>query len=581
MNITYAWEKDMQRYNKEINKEDRIIAYFSMEMGFESHLPTYSGGLGILAGDTIKAGADLGVPLVGMTLLDENGYFFQKLDGAGNQIEMPVHWSKDDFLKLMPAKVIIQIEGRDVVVQAWEYTVTGVSGATVPVYLLDTNIEANSENDRYITSYLYGGDSRYRFSQEMVLGIAGTKILKELGYLDIRKYHMNEGHAALLTLELMEEDKNENNKTEYDPHAVRRKCVFTTHTPIPAGHDKFTPDIVHSMYGDISRFGIDDGIFEDGKLNMTLLALRMSYFVNGVAKKHTEVSRSMFPGYSIDSITNGVHSPTWVSGPFKKLYNEFIPGWKKDPFTLRYALSIPRRRIWDAHMEAKKRLIDEVNVQTNIGMDYHVLTIGFARRFTPYKRPDLLFRDIERLKRINRNVGKIQIVFAGKAHPSDLGGKDMIRHIHEKINELKDDIKIVYLANYDMDLAKVMTSGADIWLNTPRRPREASGTSGMKACHNGVLNLSVFDGWWLEGHIVDVTGWGIGPKPTDIETETEADDAVDADDLYRKLETEIVPMFYNEQPKWMNMARSSIALNASFFNTHRMVQQYITNAYCH
>ncbi len=571
----------MQRYKRDINKEDRIIAYFSMEMGFESHLPTYSGGLGILAGDTIKADADLGVPLVGMTLLNEKGYFYQKLDNDGNQIEMPVHWNKDDFLKLLPVKVIIQIGGRDVTVQAWEYTVAGVSGATVPVYLLDTNLEENSENDRYITSYLYGGDLRYRFSQEMVLGIAGTKILKELGYTGIRKYHMNEGHAALLTLELMEVDKTENNKTKYDPHAVRRRCVFTTHTPIPAGHDKFTPDIVHDMYGDISRFGIDDDIFENGELNMTLLALRMSYFVNGVAKKHTEVSRSMFPEYSIDSITNGVHSPTWVSQPFKKLYNEFIPGWKKDPFTLRYALSIPRRRIWDAHMEAKKRLIDEVNVQTNAGMDYHVLTIGFARRFTPYKRPDLLFRDIERLRRINRNVGKIQIIFAGKAHPSDWDGKDMIKQIHEKINELEGEIKIVYLANYDMDLAKVMTSGVDVWLNTPRRPREASGTSGMKACHNAVLNLSVFDGWWLEGHIKGVTGWGIGPKPTDIEIETEADDAVDADDLYKKLENEIVPMFYNERPKWMNMARNGIAFNASFFNTHRMVQQYITNAYCH
>ncbi|MDO9517989.1 MAG: alpha-glucan family phosphorylase [Methanosarcinaceae archaeon] len=571
----------MQRYSKDINKEDRIIAYFSMEMGFESHLPTYGGGLGILAGDTIKSCADLGVPIVGITLLNEYGYFFQKLDHAGNQTEWPVRWNKDDFLKLLPAKTSIQIAGRDVVVQVWEYTVTGITGGKVPVYLLDTNLKENYDYDRYITSYLYGGDLQYRFAQEMVLGIAGAKILKELGHTKIRKYHMNEGHAALLTLELMETDKVENNKTSYDLNAIRKRCVFTTHTPVPAGHDKFTQDIVQSMYGDISRFGIDEDIYTDGKLNMTLLALRMSYFVNGVAKKHTEVSRSMFPEYSIDSITNGVHSPTWVSGPLKKLYDEFMPGWKKDPFTLRYALSIPRRRIWDAHMESKKTLIDEVNVQTNAGMDQHVLTIGFARRFTAYKRPDLLFRDVERLRNISRNIGKIQIVFAGKAHPSDWGGKDMIRQIHERINELGGDIKMAYLANYDMDIGKVMTSGVDIWLNTPRRPHEASGTSGMKACHNGVLNLSVFDGWWLEGHIADVTGWGIGPKPTDIETETEADDAVDADDLYKKLENEIVPMFYNEQAKWMNMVRSSIALNASFFNTHRMVQQYITNAYCH
>ncbi|MBW6470590.1 MAG: alpha-glucan family phosphorylase [Methanosarcinaceae archaeon] len=552
-----------------------------MEMGFESHLPTYGGGLGILAGDTIKSCADLGVPIVGITLLNEYGYFFQKLDNAGNQTEWPVRWNKDDFLKLLPAKTSIQIAGRDVVVQVWEYTVTGINGGNVPVYLLDTNLKENYDYDRYITSYLYGGDLQYRFAQEMVLGIAGAKILKEIGHTNIRKYHMNEGHAALLTLELLENDKVENNKTSYDLDAIRRRCVFTTHTPVPAGHDKFTQDIIQSMYGDISRFGINEDIYSDGKLNMTLLALRMSYFVNGVAKKHTEVSRSMFPEYSIDSITNGVHSPTWVSGPLKKLYDEFMPGWKKDPFTLRYALSIPRRRIWDAHMEAKKTLIDEVNAQTNAGMDQHVLTIGFARRFTAYKRPDLLFRDVERLRNISRNIGKIQIVLAGKAHPSDWGGKDMIRQIYEKINELGGDIKIAYLANYDMNIAKAMTSGVDIWLNTPRRPHEASGTSGMKACHNGVLNLSVFDGWWLEGHIANVTGWGIGPKPTDIETEIEADDAVDADDLYKKLENEIVPMFYNDRPKWMNMVRSSIALNASFFNTHRMVQQYITNAYCH
>jgi starch phosphorylase len=571
----------MQQYIIEANRKDRIIAYFSMEIGLESNLPTYSGGLGVLAGDTIKSCADQGVPLVGITLLNEKGYFYQKIDPDGNQIEMPVNWNIDDFLTLLPERTHITIEGRDVAVRVWVYLVTGVSGATVPVYFLDTNIEENSEYDRTITSYLYGGDLQYRFAQEMVLGIAGVRILKELGHTQIRKYHMNEGHAALLTLELLKENKKDNNNTDYDHEAVRQKCIFTTHTPVPAGHDKFPQDMVHRMYGDISRFGINNDIFEDAKLNMTILALRMSYYVNGVAKKHTEISSSMFPGYSIDCITNGVHSSTWVSEPFEKIFDEYIPGWRKDNFTLRYAIGIPRRKIWDAHTIAKKRLLNEVNNLTNVGMDNDILTIGFARRAAAYKRPNLLFNDINRLIKINRDVGKMQIIFAGKAHPSDYDGKQRIKRIHDRIKELSGEIKIVYLANYDMDLAKKMTSGVDVWLNTPQRPREASGTSGMKACHNGVLNLSVFDGWWLEGYIKDVTGWGIGPKPTEVGEDLEADNAVDANDLYNKLEKEIIPMFYNNKPKWMTLVRHNIALNASFFNTHRMIQQYITNAYFH
>jgi starch phosphorylase len=300
-----------------------------------------------------------------------------------------------------------------------------------------------------------------------------------------------------------------------------------------------------------------------------------------VAKKHTEVSRGMFPTYSIDSITNGVHSPTWVSEPFAKLYDRYMPGWREDPFSLRYALSIPNTEIWDAHMVAKKKLIDEVNSQKNVGMNYDVLTIGCARRATAYKRLDMLFSDIDKLVRINNDVGKIQVIFAGKAHPADIGGKDVIRHIHEHISELAGKVKIVYLPNYDMDIARMMTAGVDVWLNTPMRPKEASGTSGMKACHNGVLNFSVFDGWWLEGYIEGSTGWGIGPKPTDLKEETEADSLADANDLYNKLENEIIPMFYNDRPKWMNMVCHSIALNASFFNTHRMIEQYTTTAYCH
>lgn len=576
------FEKNPEKFLKFINtsasidkefEKDKRIAYFSMEIGIDSRIPTYSGGLGILAGDTIKACADLKVPLVAVTLLYEKGYFFQKLDEAGNQHELPVHWEPKDFIKLLPKKVRVQIENRTVTIQAWQYDVFGISGHIVPIIFLDTDLKENSEYDRKLNDCLYGGDERYRLAQEIILGIGGVRMLNELGYTEIKKYHMNEGHASLLTLELLNELKRKEEPV-WDFERVRDLCVFTTHTPVPAGHDQYFYDLVKDVLGEFVPFVILKMLAGEERLNMTLLALNLSKHINGVAKKHGEVSQAMFPDYPIDSITNGVHSCTWTSESYQKLYDKYIPGWRKDSFSLRYALSIPKTEIWNAHLETKKILIDYINKGTNVGMDYNTFTIGFARRAAVYKRADLIFSDLDRLVHISKDIGKIQLIFAGKAHPKDVPGKELIKKIFSVIDRLKDHIKVVYLENYDLELGKMLVSGVDLWLNTPLKPNEASGTSGMKASHNGVPNLSVLDGWWVEGHIEGITGWSIGSKSI----ESQANEK-DAKDLYNKLENIIIPMFYNDKNRWMDIMLHAIALNASFFNTHRMVQQYVLNSY--
>ncbi len=555
-------------------EKERKIAYFSMEIGIDSSIPTYSGGLGILAGDTIKSCADLKVPMVAVTILYEKGYFLQKLDNHGNQQELSMRWNPGELLKPLPNKITIQVEGRNITIGAWRYDVLGIAGHTVPIIFLDTDLEENSEYDRGLNDHLYGGDEWYRLLQEIILGIGGVRMLKELGYTGIKKYHMNEGHASLLTLELLDERKRKKTPI-WDFEAVRDLCVFTTHTPVPAGHDKFPYDLVTNALRDFIPLDILKMLGGEEQLNMTLLALNLSKYINGVAKKHGEVSQSMFPGYHIESITNGVHSFTWTCDSFKKLFDKYIPGWANDPFSLRYALNIPKNEIWNAHARAKKKLMDYLNSQLDSGLDNGALTIGFARRSATYKRADLIFSDIDRFIHISGDIGKIQLVFAGKAHPKDWPGKDLIKKIFSYMHQLKNHIKIIYLENYDMELAKMIVSGVDIWLNTPERPNEASGTSGMKAAHNGVPSLSVLDGWWLEGHIEDVTGWSIGPKASDATS----DSSSDALELYEKLQTKIVPMFYNNQDSWINIMQHSIAINASFFNTHRMVQQYVLNSY--
>lgn len=544
------------------------IAYFSMEIGIDQHIPTYSGGLGILAGDTLKSCADLNVPIVGVTLLSEHGYFYQRIDNEGNQIELPINFNINHFLTRLPSKTSVTIEGRTVHIQIWAYLVKGISGYIVPVFFLDTNVDKNSDHDREITKHLYGGDEKYRLEQEIVLGIGGVRAIHALGYRTIDKYHMNEGHAALGTLELFDRFKN--------IEKVREQCVFTTHTPVAAGHDQFDLSLAKPLIGELLPDSILPDITFENRLNMTRLALFFSHYVNGVAKKHGEVSRMMFPGYTIDSITNGVHTPTWVCESFQQLFDKHIPGWRSDSYILRSAFSINKDDVWNAHIQAKKKLIDFVNNRYNVGMNYNDFTIGFARRQTPYKRPDLLISNPHRLEQISEKIGSIQIIYSGKAHPKDGLGKESIKRIYKTMKEIGGKVKIVYIHNYDIAIGKLMTAGVDIWLNTPRRPREASGTSGMKAAHNGVPQFSTLDGWWLEGCIENITGWSIGPEKTH---EEESDDDVDRNDLYNKLENWIMPKFYTDRDNWIRTMRSSIAINASFFNTNRMVQQYVLNAY--
>jgi starch phosphorylase len=556
-----------------IRKKERRIAYLSMEIGLDPKMPTYSGGLGILAGDTIKSAADLKVPAVAITLIYKKGYFRQKIDKAGRQREFPYDWNPRKFMKLRPQNVEVRVEGRKVRVQAWEYRVRGATGYTVPVFFLDTDLDGNSKYDRSLVYHLYGGDEKYRLAQEVILGIGGIRLIRELGYRHIRRYHMNEGHSSLLTLELLKQ------KEIKDPDSpkvddIRKTCIFTTHTPVPAGHDQFPYPMVRKVLGNFMPLKTIRAFGGDESLNMTRLALNLSYHVNGVAKEHQRVSREMFPGYQIESITNGVHVWTWASDSFRDLFTHFIPGWKHAPPSLRYAISLPDDEVWKAHMESKQWLIEYVNGTTDAEMDPGVLTLGFARRATAYKRADLLFTDMERLRTIVRKVGKMQLIFAGKAHPRDTEGKRLIRKIHAKAKELKGDIEMVYLPDYNMRLARMLVSGVDVWLNTPRRPREASGTSGMKAAVNGVPSLSTLDGWWIEGCIEGMTGWAIGSLDPDEDT-----DAKCAESLYYKLEREVIPAFYYDRRSWVEMMRLCIAINGSFFNTHRMVHQYIVSSY--
>ncbi len=547
-----------------------------MEIGLLSDMPTYSGGLGVLAGDTIRAAADLKVPLVAVTLLHRKGYFYQRLDPAGRQTEEPVDWVVDDFLTELPERATVTIEGRKVALRAWRYQVGSPGDFFVPVYFLDSDLPENEAWDRTLTHYLYGGDQRYRLAQEVILGIGGVRMLRALGYAGIQRYHMNEGHSSLLALELLDEAAHAAGRdfpSRDDVEAVRRKCVFTTHTPVAAGHDQFPLALVHQVLGRHEVEEMKDVFCCNDLLNMTYLALNLSRYVNGVAKKHGEISRLMFAGYNIDAITNGVHASTWASEPLARLFDRYIPGWHQDSLSLRYALSIPKDEIWQAHAEAKKRLIHHVNVETNAGMDVDLLTVGFARRATAYKRADLLFAETERLKTIAARYGGLQIVYAGKAHPQDEAGKEQIQKIFRARDSLRDQIKVAYLANYSMEIGKLMTAGVDVWLNTPEPPMEASGTSGMKAAVNGVPSLSVLDGWWIEGCIEGVTGWSIGPP--DGKT-NRSDDAVS---LYDKLERIVMPMFYRNRDGYLDIMRHAIALNGSFFNTHRMLQQYVLKAY--
>jgi starch phosphorylase len=479
-----------------------------------------------------------------------------------------------------PDLVSLKIEGRTVYIRAWIYIVESLRGGSVPVIFLDTDLKENSPEDRELTHYLYGGDDLYRLKQEAILGIGGVRMLRKLGF-QIKKYHMNEGHAAFLTLELLHENKKDIEEVWdefyiWDFEVVKELCVFTTHTPVEAGHDKFSYDLYRRVLDDYFPVQVLRKLAGEESVNMTLLGFNLSNYVNGVAKKHRDVSKNMFPGYRINAITNGVHSYTWTSQSMKRIFDKYLPGWANEPELFVRVGVIPDHELWKAHGEAKRALIDYVNSTCDTDMKYETLTIGFARRATAYKRADLLFTDLDRLRRIG--AGKIQIIYAGKAHPKDEEGKSLIRKIVSYKKRLRGEISVAFIQNYNMAIALKLVSGVDVWLNTPLRPLEASGTSGMKAAHNGVLNFSVLDGWWIEGHIEGFTGWSIGPAPSETDLDSNIN-KIDAEDLYDKLEKKIIPTFYNERKTWIRMMQNAIGKNAYYFNSHRMMRLYVTEAY--
>jgi starch phosphorylase len=570
------------------------IAYFSMEIALRSEIPTYAGGLGILAGDTLRSAADLGLPVVAVSLVSRAGYFHQQLDDQGQQLEQAARWDPAASAELLDAKIAVTLEGRHVWIGAWLYAMVSEHGARQPVLLLDTDLPENCASDREITQYLYGGDAVYRFKQEFVLGVGGVRMLQALGF-QIRQYHLNEGHSAFLGLELLRsyrhapEDLREG-ESPYDLPRVREMCCFTTHTPVEAGQDRFAYSMVARISnGAIGHDGaaagqtaVDPPLIDQmtlerlagtEHLNMTRLALNLCEFVNGVAKRHADTTNHQYPGHRVHAITNGVHPGTWTSEAFARLYDQYLPGWRHEPEMLARAdVCIPDAAIWDAHLQAKQRLIHAAREVLGVELDPQLPILGYARRMTAYKRPNLLFGDLSRLQAIARDQ-PLQIVLAGKAHPHDEAGKALIGQLANQARLLRGAVPVIYLPNYDMRLAQLLTAGSDVWLNTPLPPLEASGTSGMKAAFNGVPSLSVLDGWWIEGCIEGVTGWAIGDGEVD---------SGGSESLYDKLEHVVLPLFYRAAAPsgpWVALMKGTISKNASYFNSHRMMRRYGTEAY--
>jgi len=552
------------------------IAYFSMEIALRSEIPTYAGGLGVLAGDTLRTAADINLPMVAISLVSRGGYFRQHIDEQGQQSEESEPWDPQRWATRLEAMVAVDIGGRAVWVGGWLYVLKSPVGPDQPVILLDTDLTENHPEDRTITHFLYGGDERYRLKQEAILGIGGVRILQALGF-DILEYHLNEGHSALLGVELLRRyafsaETVRSGESPYDIHRVRNLCKFTTHTPIEAGHDKFPYSLVDEVLDEIIAKPVLRQLAGDDQLNMTRLALNLSEYVNGVARRHAEVSSRMFPGYHVRAVTNGVHPASWTHPSVAKLFDAYLPGWSHEPEILvRVDHAISDVAIWQAHMEAKQTLLDCVQKRTGKQLDPQMVTLGFARRMTEYKRPDLLFCELARLKSISSKY-PIQIVMSGKAHPHDGPGKAIIQHLHTFARDLEGVVRVVFLPEYNMDVAKLLIAGVDVWLNTPLRPLEASGTSGMKAAFNGVPNLSVLDGWWVEGCLEGITGWAIGDGPDD------SNDG-DAQALYDKLEHVVLPLYYQDRDGWVAVMKGAISKNASYFNSHRMMRRYATEAY--
>lgn len=555
-------------------------AYFSMEFMLESDIPTYAGGLGVLAGDLMRSCADLKEPVVGVSLVYSDTTYKQVITPEGEQDYETLVWHKNDQLTKLPNRIEVTIQGQKVIVGVWRYDITGIDGFVVPIYLLDTNFLDNSSYARSLTQNLYAGE--LRLDQEVLLGIAGVKMLRALGYNDVKTFHMNEGHASFVPLELLKENN-------FSDEAVRNMCVFTTHTPIPEGHDRFSYDHARKVAGDNLPWHIQD-LASKEELHMTKLGMSLSRYIFGVSQKHGKVSQGMFPQYKINAITNGVHHRTWVGTELANLYDKYLPDWIHNPSIFKDAVSkIPDEDLWRAHQEEKSILLDHVNNHLtsvaneeekdnppeHIQFDIDTLTISLARRMVPYKRPLLIYSDIERLLKIGE--GKLQIIQCGKAAPGDEGAKGFIKQIIDISKQLRGKIQVCYLENYSPLLARQLVRGSDVWLNTPRRPLEASGTSGMKAALNGVLNFSVLDGWWIEGYEMDSeSGFSIGPNDESLTPAN--DDKQDIDDMYNKLQNEIIPLYYDNKKDWIHRMKHAITLGA-VFNTNRCIEQYRKEAW--
>ncbi len=547
-----------------------------MELGLEEDIPTYSGGLGVLAGDTLYSFADLGVPAVCITLLYKKGYTLQRLTPHGMQLDFDTLWDYKRKLTRLDVSIEVPFGDKKQKVACWEYTIR--SKEDIKVFFLDADVEGNDPEIRRLNDKLYFDDGIYRLRQEILLGIGGYRLLKALGY-NIHVYHMNESHSAFLVVELLRELKS--------LEKVREKCVFTTHTPVPAGHDRFPVDMVRQ---ELKEYDFMDweAEAEDGHINLSKLALRYSGKTNAVSYKHLFVSMGIFPECSVkegwcdmEYVTNGVYHKRWVHDEIRELFDLYLPGWDENPVLLSKAHEIPSEELLKKHNKVKSLLVSYINKYTDASFSDDVLTIGIARRVTPYKRNDLILRNLDRLIHIGEHFGELQIVFAGKAHPKDTMGKEMIKNIFEamhKVRERTKSLKIAFLENYSIDMAKLLIAGCDVWLNTPKRPLEACGTSGMKAALNGVLNFSTWDGWWLEGGIEGVNGWGIGPRKPWNDLSQSVDEE-DLEDLYGKLAYIIVPTFYRHKDRWVELMKNSIATVGPYFNSYRMVSEYISKVY--
>jgi starch phosphorylase len=538
------------------------VALFSFEVGLTAAMPNYAGGLGILTGDMLKSAADLNLDVVGVSLLYSQGVFQQKIDTQGHQTEFYLDWNPEPLLVLRTETITLHLEQRPVKVKLWEYQLPRQDGKTNSIYFLDTNCPENHPEDRLITSELYPSNKELWLKQQILLGIGGVQALHALGYPVFANYHLNESHDMFVLIEL--------HKLFGNWQEVKKRAVTTIHTPLPEAHRAIRISHLKKLLDHSYHHLFDDPFFRHDQFNQTEFAIHFSKYANGVAIKHGNTTQKTYPNYQIDAITNGVHPQTWANPHLQKLFDEYLPNWQFNPNVLRLVHKIPPSLLWQAHKQAKRDLINLVYQTTGQTLDSEVFTIGFARRKVAYKRPNFIFSKIDKLNQIAEKYSGLQLVFAGKAWYNDLEGKKLLKQMFQHKAKLSSKIQLVFIPNYNMSVAAKMVAGVDLWLNNPIIPLEASGTSGMKANLNGVPNFSVLDGWWLEGWLEGITGWAIGDESGDVEKEIF--------DLYHKLETVILPTYY-EQTQWIQIAANCIGINASQFNTHRVMSDYLTKAY--